>query len=115
MLKKSFWFICLLSVAACLDEPDCYQINNNYVGISFKKIFDNKADTVSFIGITTPSSDSIFYPYTRATGIQLELNPFQEYTDFTMETIFNEMFLLNLGYESTLQFVSEDCGPRTVL
>lgn len=115
MLKKSFWFIGLLCVASCLDEPDCFQLSNNYIGISFKKIFDGKADTVSFIGISTPSSDSIFYPLTRASSIQLELNPFESFTNFDLETFFIASFQLDVEYRSTAQFVSDNCGIRTTL
>ena len=115
MGKKSFWLILVCCLGGCLDEPDCFQINNNYIGINFKKIFDGKADTVSFIGITTPSTDSTFYPITRATGIQLELNPFEDFTEFTMETIFMESFYLDLNYQVSVKFVSEDCGVRKTL
>lgn len=107
--------IVLLPVASCLDEPDCFQLNNNFVGISFKKIFDGKADTVAIVGITTPATDSIFYPFRLATNIQLELNPFEESTDFTLETLLNEEFLLDLGYKTSFKFISEDCGTQTIL
>lgn len=115
MLNRSIWFVGLLFIASCLDEPDCYQLSNNYIGITFKKIFDGKVDTVSFVSITSPSSDSVFYPFTFATSIQLELNPHQSFSNFTMETLFFESFQLDLGYKSVVQFVSEDCGIRTTL
>jgi hypothetical protein len=114
MLKRGYWFLILLLVGACLEEPDCYQLNNNYVGIVFKKLFDGQADTLSIIGITAPSTDSVFYKGIRATGIQLELNPYDASTDFTISTTFGTN-LLALGYASAIQFVSEDCGIRTIL
>lgn len=101
-------------MGSCLEEADCYQLSNNYIGISFKKIFDGKADTISFVGITAPSTDSIFYPYTRASSIQLELNPYETSTDFTLESTFG-VNTLAIGYLPTIEFVSEDCGTRTIL
>jgi hypothetical protein len=114
MLKRGFWFFGLLIMGSCLEKPDCFLLSNNYIGISFKKMFDGKADTLSLIGITSSSTDVVFYPFTRASGIQLELNPYASSTDFLVETIFGN-HLLNLEYRSTIQFVSEDCGVRTTI
>lgn len=114
MVKKSIWFIVLLFTGACLDKPDCYELNNNYVGITFKKLYDGKADTLSIIGITAPSSDSVFYPFVRATSLQLELNPFEPSTDFTIETLLGS-YKFFLGYQSAIKFISEDCGTSTQL
>lgn len=114
MLKKAFWFIVLLSVGSCLEKPDCFQLNNNYIGITFRKLFDGKADTLSFIGITTSTTDSVFYAFKAASSIQLELNPFISSTDFKLETIFGSHDL-DVGYSSAIQFVSDECGIRTTL
>jgi len=115
-MKKWFWIILVFVVAgSCLDEPDCVNLNNAYVGIAFKKIFDGKADTVIFTGILSSESDSIFYPYTRATAIQLPLNQFATQTQFQLKGIYGENFLV-MDYENKpVQFVSEDCGARYVL
>ena len=114
MLKRGFWFLMLLFGGSCLEEPDCYQLNNNYVGISFKKLFDGQADTLSILGITATSTDSIFYELVRATTVSLELNPYEESTDFTIATTYGSNSI-EIGYASSIQFVSEDCGIRTLL
>jgi hypothetical protein len=114
MVRKSIWFIVLLFLGACLDQPDCFELSNNYVGISFKKLYDGKADTLSIIGITAPSTDSVFYPFVRATSFRLELNPFEPSTDFTIETLLGS-YKFFLGYKSAIKFVSEDCGTSTQL
>lgn len=84
------------------------------MGIAFKKMYDGKADTVSIIGITTPTSDSVFYAFNNATGITLVLNPLIEATNFSIETIFGS-YTLHVGYKSTVQFVSDECGVRSTL
>jgi hypothetical protein len=114
MVRKSIWFFVLLFLGACLDQPDCFELSNNYVGISFKKLYDGKADTLSIIGITAPSTDSVFYPFVRATSLRLEVNPFEPSTDFTIETLVGS-YKFFLGYKSSIKFVSEDCGTSTQL
>lgn len=114
MVIRYFLFSVLLFLGACLDKPDCYELNNNFVGITFKKLYDGKADTLSILGITTPATDSVFYPFVRATSLQLELNPFEPSTDFTIETLTGS-YKFFLGYNSALKFVSEDCGISTQL
>jgi len=104
----------LLFSGSCLDKPDCFELKNNYVGITFKKLYDGKADTLSILGITAPSSDSIFYPFVRATSLQLELNPFEPSTDFTIETTLGS-YRFYLGYKTAIKFISEDCGISTQL
>jgi hypothetical protein len=114
MARKGYWFVVLIFMGSCLDEPDCFQLSNNYIGITFKKLFDGKADTLTLFGITAPSTDSIFYPFKRAVSVQLELNPYESSTDFTFQTIYGSQQLA-IGYRSSVQFVSEECGIRTLL
>jgi hypothetical protein len=89
-------------------------MNNGVIGISFKKMFDGKADTVNFIGIESPESDSVFYSFTSATAIQLPLNQFATQTSYTLEEVYNENFLVMNYANSPVQFVSEDCGTRFI-
>ncbi len=114
MLKRGYWFVLLVLAGSCLDKPDCYELNNNYAGISFFKLYDGKTDTLSIIGITSPASDSVFYPFVRATGLQLELNPYEPNTDYLIETTLGT-YRMVLGYRSEVKFVSEDCGTSTQL
>ena len=75
MIRKvaQYSFFALLAVS-CLDKPDCYNLNNNVIGISFRKIADNRADTVALLGITVNGTDSVFYPDVLATGLELPLD-----------------------------------------
>ena len=50
MVKRFVWLLALMVVtAACLDEPDCYNLNNDVIGISFKELEDSSTDTVSLV------------------------------------------------------------------
>jgi hypothetical protein len=114
MLKRGIWLLFIILAGSCLDQPDCYELTNNYVGITFKKLYDGKADTLAILGITTPDSDSTFYPFSLATSLSLELNPFTNATDFQLATIYGT-YRFVLGYQSDVRFVSEDCGISTML
>lgn len=112
-MKKVLWVVFFfLAMGSCLDEPDCLDMSNGFVGISFKKMFDGKADTLAFIGVQSPESDSIFFSFTRATAITLPLNPFATQTRYDLEGVYNTYFL-EMDYQlNTTQYVSEDCGTR---
>lgn len=114
-MKKFFWVaFFFLALGSCLDEPDCIDLSNGFIGISFKKMFDNKADTANFFGIQSPESDSIFYQFSRATAIVLPLNPFSSRTRFTFEEVYGENILEMEYVNRSTQFISEDCGNRYV-
>jgi hypothetical protein len=115
MIKKSGWFlICVLLTASCLDEPECFSLNNNIVGISFKKMSNRQEDTVYFVSITAEGSDSLFVEFDGLTRLDLPLNYFRDITDFTF-TRFDQPMDLRFVYDSKAQFVSADCGERYVL
>jgi hypothetical protein len=114
-MKKIFWMaFFFFLMGSCLDEPDCVDVSNGFIGISFKKMFDGKADTVAFVGVQSPDSDSIFYQFTRATAIELPLNPFVNQTSYQLVEVYGENFLEMNYMKSTTQFVSEDCGIRHI-
>src|SRR5690606_9823099 len=116
MIKKVALFVCLgLVVAACLDNPDCYNLNNNLVGISFRKMFDGKGDTVALLSVTASGTDSIFQEYVLANGMMLPLNYLSQQTTFYFQRPDGSFQTLVLGYKAQTQFVSEDCGERFVL
>ncbi len=116
MLKKASWFLCLMILAiSCLDEPDCFRLNNNFAGIAFKKMYDGQADTVALIGVRPSGTDSVFNQYVLTTGIYLNLNYFAEQTSFSIEHLNGGVKQVLLGYDVRTQFVSEDCGARYVL
>ena len=46
-MKKLGWFaFFLLFFASCLDDPDCYQLHNDFVGVTFRVMGTGKGDSV---------------------------------------------------------------------
>lgn len=116
MIRKVAWFLffALLAVA-CLDEPDCFNLNNNIIGISFRKLADNKADTVAIVDITINGTDSVFHPFRLVTGVELPLNFYATESDISFRRLNRDVVVDNtllLSYLSQIQLVSEDCGER---
>ena len=115
VIKKCLWaLIILLMTAACLNEPDCYQLNNQFIGISFKKLSNSTTDTVFVTGLGTVEPPLLFYADTAFTRLTLPLNYFQDETTYFFQDPDTTRFL-RLGYISQAQFVSDDCGERFVL
>jgi hypothetical protein len=115
-MKKIIWFVFFLIMAmSCLDEPDCFRQNINLVGISFKKMFDGRTDTVSVWKVYADSEkDSLFYEAKATTTLSLPLNYLRNETTFTIEAL-DKIYHLVLDHKSKTQFVSEDCGSRFVV
>ena len=113
MIKKIGIFLCYTLIAsACLDDPDCFSLNNHIVGLTFKNKSDGKAATITFTGINAEGSDSVFTASLNT--VFIPLNYFKNETTFyfkqqaTSDT-------LQLSYKAQPQFVSPDCGERYVL
>jgi hypothetical protein len=106
----------LLVTASCLDEPDCYSLNNDLIVVSFKKLEDSTADTVEITALGTLEPPLIFSAYsdTALSKVVLPLNYFEDETTFYFEDPDTIRFL-HLGYISQAQFVSVDCGEKFVL
>ncbi len=46
-MKKLGWFtFFLIFFASCLDDPDCYQLHNDIVGVTFRVMGTGKGDSV---------------------------------------------------------------------
>lgn len=115
MVKRSAWFLILVFLtAACLDEPDCFNLNNDVIGISFKKLEDSRADTVSLAALGVLDPPLLFSGDTTLSRINLPLNYFADETAFFFQAE-DTMHLLRLSYVSQAQFVSENCGEKFVL
>ena len=115
MFKKVTWFLVFVVLAvSCLNDPDCYNLNNNVAGISFRKMYDGKADTIAVIDVRADDTDSVFYSYKLVSGILFPLDFLTDKTTiyFQRPTGNNKLVL---SYLSKAQFVSEDCGERFVL
>lgn len=95
--------------AACLDQPDCYDLTNNTVNISYRKIFDGTLDSVAMESVTIAGFDSLFSIDSRTTKIPLD------FTTNGVSVVLDGVEgtrLIDLGYKVQPQFVSEECGPR---
>ena len=97
---------------ACLEEPDCYQLNNEVMGIAFKKLENSTTDTVSFTLLTV--EPPLIFQDTTLSRLFLRLNYFEDETAYVF---FQEgsADTLQLTYLSQAQFVSENCGEKFVL
>jgi hypothetical protein len=104
----------MLMMVSCLDEPDCYSLNNYFVGVSFKKVATSGADTVVFQNIRTEEPPLLFADSGAISRITLEVNYFIDETTFYFQEA-DTTRMLKLGYTSQPQFVSENCGGRFVL
>ena len=115
MARTGAWILFFsLMMAACLDEPDCFNLNNYVVGISFKKISTSGKDTVIFNNIRTDEPPLLFSDSAAVSTIYLPLNYFRDETTFHFQEGDIDR-VLRLGYTSQVQFVSEACGERFVL
>jgi hypothetical protein len=117
MIKRTLWFFAFASMAvSCLDQPDCFSLNNNVVGISFKRLSTNKADTINWEIIRPEESGIEYVPSaTSKTFVNVRIDPFSTSTSFTILTADEKEYDLRLNYTSRPQFVSEDCGQKFVI
>ena len=110
-MRKTGLFIFVVAIAvSCLNEPDCYQLNNDTAVIYFK-IIGGGSYNVYVKTVQSPASDIIILDDTLGAGIPLPLNPKAEETFFTISTDEGDNFL-RLGYKRQVQFVSAECGER---
>ena len=125
-MKKASWFLfTILFAFSCLDEPECYLLNNNLVGIYFRVMGSGGLDSVAlrkvlvngkvlqtqrsgFIDVFDKDHDTL------VSSIQLPVDYFNEETlfEFGDKDAIRE---LALGYRVRVQYVSEECGPRYIL
>ena len=110
-MKKTglFTFVLIIAVS-CLNEPDCYQLNNSTVVIFFK-IIGGGSDFVELTTVQSPETDSIFYSNVATSSINLALNPKTEETLYKLQGP-EGTNTLHFGYQRQAQFVSEACGER---
>ncbi len=113
-MKRTGWFIFFLILAAsCLDDPDCFQLNNNYLGISFYVMGSGGADTLKATEIVM-SGAKVVYADT-ATNFAVPLNYTTTSTNIVITRADGSKDTLNVTYNAQMQYVSEDCGSRYIL
>lgn len=107
--KSAVILVFVALFGACLDQPDCYNLTNNTINISYRKIFDGALDTVAIESVTIVGIDSLFTSTERAVTIPLD------FTKTGVSVVLDAVEgtrLIDLGYKVQPQFVSEECGPR---
>lgn len=115
-VKKTSWFLFfLLFAVSCLDDPDCFLLNNDVLGITFNVMGSSALDSVSFNRLTV--NDQVFWENLdtarRVTGISIAGDRIAERSRISF-LIEGEEKVLDLSYRVKVQFVSEDCGPRYI-
>jgi hypothetical protein len=125
MIRKIAWVAFFMATSvSCLDEPDCYALNNNLISLSFKKP-DNTADVIKFQGIETRNKDNVpvvGYVGDSVSTVVLPLDYFSDETAYVFrhsewrpDTVFFSTDTVIFRYLSKVQFVSDSCGQRYVL
>jgi hypothetical protein len=111
-MKKSSWFIFFLILAAsCLDDPDCFRLNNNVVGFAFRVIGSNRADTVRLVRINVSGTESIV-PDTVTSSVYVPINFTTNSSKITFWFEDGTSKFVDVDYLLKTQFISEDCGSR---
>ena len=107
-MKELGWFaFLLLFFTSCLDDPDCYQLHNDIVGVTFRVMGTGQGDSVYVKNFTTDKFE--YRP-----SFNYQINYFTEQGTFDFEGIDGNNFL-SFGYTVKNQFISEDCGSAFVL
>lgn len=115
MIKRTLWFfVFALMAISCLDQPDCFSLNNNIVGIAFRKLSANAADTISIDSIFQTDARITYETTPTTTFANIHINPYAPTTTFYVRAG-GQIYDLKLDYSSKAQFVSEDCGEKFVI
>lgn len=114
-MKKISWFVfCAIIAVSCLDEPDCFQLNNNVFVLNFK-ILGGGTDAYPVNGVQTPRADLVFLPETvLSSNVALPLDPLNDNMEYVFMGRDGRASTLSLAYKVQVQFVSADCGERYV-
>jgi hypothetical protein len=120
-MKNWCWIIIIVAFASsCLESAECVKNGDTALVISFKKLSNGLADTVTLYNVSAAGSDSVFYKSSEVDGLDilngsalLSVNPYAEETLFTFffET---QQVTLKVGYKNEVRFISEDCGSDRV-
>jgi hypothetical protein len=111
-VKKSSWFL-FLSVFAfsCLDDPDCFRLNNDLIGVSFGVLGSSAADSLRIEALTI---NGVSYQPDTVTSLVFPADRFGNAVHLEI-TSRGQQKIIDLDYEVKVQFVSEECGPKYIL
>lgn len=112
-MKKAIWFTFLAAIAiSCLNNPDCFRLNNGEFGINFR-VMGFGADN-SVVDSATIEGTNIYAKSEVPSSIGLPLDPLLDSLKYNFFWKGDSTDVLSLGYTSQIQFVSADCGERHV-
>lgn len=109
-MKKFCWLaFFLILTAACLDEPDCYQLNNNYIGITFRVLGTGQGDSVLIRKFGAEEMNK------KLPSLSFPLNYFNELDEISIDALDQregvfKTRLLKYAYKVRNEFISEECG-----
>jgi hypothetical protein len=108
-MKRPCWgLFFLILMVSCLDDPDCFQLQNNIIGITFRVMGTGQADSTFLQGVGDPPEDII------AMSVSSTLNYFEDRLELLFRGEKKDNYL-SLGYTVKNQYVSEECGSRFIL
>jgi hypothetical protein len=108
-MKKLSWPLTFLIIAvSCLEEPDCYQLHNDILGITFRVMGTGQGDTVYLKNFPRVGEEARLVSFDTALNYFLESGRL----DFELDTASN---FLTFAYNVKNQFISEECGSSFVL
>jgi len=119
-MKNWIWILLVLvTMFACLDDPECLRTSDSALYVNFTRLSDGKPDTIVVYNIDS-GGDSIFYRNnpdvldTLRGKATLAVNPFANETVFTFSYETGTK-MLRVGYKTQTRFISEDCGSEEML
>jgi hypothetical protein len=115
-VKKSSWIVLFTIFGmSCLDQPDCFNLTNNSLTISFRKIADGALDTLFSAQLRIAGLDTVINSIdNKNTAVRLPV----DFTATAMSLSLSDQLKersIDIGYTVQPQFVSEECGPRFLL
>jgi Family of unknown function (DUF6452) len=113
-MKRLTWFVsfCIVAVS-CLNEPDCYQLDNSEIEVAFS-VFGFGADKDTLLDVRIPGANVIFDVDTVISSLFLPLNPNTKELEYIFRWKNKDPDTLLLGYSAQIQFVSDECAQRYV-
>jgi len=114
-MKKAVWFTFLAAIAiSCLDNPDCFRLDNSNFGMSFRVLgYGNDSDSLDNVVISGAGIATVNKPIS-AVEFQLPLNAQAQSLSYIFNWTDGHTDTLIVGYTSQIQFVSADCGKRNI-